>query len=527
MPPAFDPDLLAQLPPALRAAVEAQVQALAEENVELRTRNARLEHLVRELQRARFGPRSEKLQPDQLELTFEDIEVALATATAEDDAAASARSGERPARTPRGPRRLPKDLPREERVLEPGDLTCRCGCGEMVRIGEDRSERLDVTPAQFRLIVTIRPRYACPKGRAGIRQAPPAPALIEGGLPTEALLAHVAVAKFADHLPLYRQSQIMARHGIEIDRSTLADWMGKVSFHIAPIVERMAVLLKRSGKLFADETTMPVLDPGAGKTKKGFIWAMLRDDRPWGGSDPPAVVFTYAPGRAGIHAEEMLREFEGILQVDGYHGYNRLADGRRAEGGRLQLAFCWAHARRKLIEARPSAGSAFVDEALRRIAELYAIEKEIRGQSPDARRAVRRERSAPLLDDMHLWLTREAARLSKKSDLGMAAAYLLAHWPGLVLFPGDGRIEMDSNLIENRIRPLTLGRKNALFAGHDEGGRSWARFASVIGTCRLNGVEPYAWMRASLEAIAAGHSKSDIDALLPWNFPETAIKAAA
>lgn len=517
MSSALDPDLLAQLPPALRAAVEAEMQALTAENAKLKARAARLEHLVRELQRARFGPRSEKLSPDQLELAFEDLEVALATATQEHDAAAAARTGERPAPAPavRGPRQLPRDLPREERLLEPGDLACPCGCGPMVRIGEDRSERLDVTPAQFRVIVTIRPRYACPGGRAGIRQAPPAPALIEGGLATEALLAHVAVAKFTDHLPLYRQSQMMARHGITVDRSTLADWMGKVSFHIAPIVERMAVLLKGSGKLFADETTLPVLDPGRGKTKTGFLWAMLRDDRPWGGADPPAVVFTYAPGRGGIHAEAMLKGFEGVLQVDGYQGYNRLADGRRAEGGPLQLAFCWAHARRKLIEARPKAGSAFVDEALRRIAELYAIERDIRGQCPETRRLTRQARSLPLLSGMHPWLQGQAARLSKKSDLGQAAAYLLQHWPGLILFAGDGRIEMDSNPVENAIRPLALGRKNALFAGHDEGAQAWARFASVIGTCKLNGVEPYAWLKATLEAIAAGHPQADIDKLMP------------
>ena len=320
----------------------------------------------------------------------------------------------------------------------------------------------------------------------------------------------------------------MARQGIEIDRSTLADWMGKVSFHIAPIVDRMAAMLKRSGKLFADETTMPVLAPSTGKTKKGFIWAMLRDDRPWGGADPPGVVFTYAPGRAGIHAETMLKGFEGVLQVDGYTGYNRLADGRRAEGGRVQLAFCWAHARRKLIDARPAAGSSFVDEALRpRIAELYVLEKEVRGQSPETRLAARQERSVPLLTAMHAWLLQQAARLPAKSNLGMAAAYVIEHWPGLILFAGDGRIEMDSNLIENRIRPLTLGRKNALFAGHDEGGQSWARFASVIGTCKLNDVEPYAWLKATLEAIAAGHPNSEIDALLPWSFPKAAIKTAA
>ena len=261
-------------------------------------------------------------------------------------------------------------------------------------------------------------------------------------------------------MPGVAVADVARKHGTT--RWQIYDWRkqickGKVSFHIAPIVDRMAVLLKRSGKLFADETTMPVLDPGAGKTKKGFIWAMLRDDRPWGGSDPPGVVFTYAPGRAGIHAEEMLKGFEGVLQVDGYQGYNRLADGRRAEGGRVQLAFCWAHARRKLIEARPSAGSPFVDEALRRIAEFYAIEKEIRGQGPEARRAVRQERSKPFLEAMHPWLVQQAARLSKKSDLGMAAAYVLDHWPGLVLFADDGRIEMDSNLVENRIRPLTMG----------------------------------------------------------------------
>lgn len=350
----LDPSLLDQLRPALRAALEAQLETalkaeaelrrhLKAENADLREHNDRLEHLVRELQRARFGPRSEQLHPDQMEWAFEDIEVAIAAATEEHDAAARARAGKRPVRQARGPRRLPKDLPREERVIEPEDLSCPCGCGLMVRIGEERSERLDVIPAQFRVLETIRPRYACPKGRGGVVQAKAAPALIEGGLPTEALLAHIAISKFSEHLPLYRQAQVMARQGIEIDRSTLADWMGKVAFHLRPIVARMAEHMKGAGKLFADETTLPVLNPGAGKTKTGYLWAMVRDDRPWGGAAPPAVVFTYAPGRGGAHAEDMLRGFEGILQVDGYKGYDRLADGRRAEGGALKLAFCWAH----------------------------------------------------------------------------------------------------------------------------------------------------------------------------------------
>ncbi|GAA0307185.1 IS66 family transposase [Rhodovulum tesquicola] len=538
MSSALDPDLLARLPPDLRAAVEAQMrkaltaeaelrQHLEAENADLRALNERLEHLVRELQRARFGPRSEKLHPDQMELAFEDIEVAIAAATEEHDTAAEARTGTRPPRKARGPRSLPKDLPREERIIAPEDLNCPCGCGQMVQIGEDRSERLDLTPAQFRVLVTIRPRYACPRGRSGVVQAKAPPALIEGGLPTEALLAHVAVSKFSEHLPLYRQSQVMARHGIEIDRSTLADWMGKVAFHLRPIVDRIAEHMKGSGKLFADETPLPVLNPGAGKTKTGFLWVMARDDRPWGGTAPPAVVFTYAPGRGGAHAEDMLKGFEGILQVDGYKGYDRLADGRRAEGAPLTLAFCWAHVRRKLIDARPKAGSPLVDEALKRIAALYAIEKDIRGQPPEERRAVRQARAVPLLENLHEWLKQQAARISTKSDLGRALAYALEHWDGLVLFTRDGRVEMDSNPVENRIRPVTLGRKNALFAGHDEGGRSWARFASVIETCKLNGVEPYAWLKATLEAIAAGHPNSDIDALLPWHFGKAAIKAAA
>lgn len=531
----FDPALPAQLPAPLRMAVEAQMQALAIEqaarqhlaaenadlrasNAELKAMNARLEQLARELHRARFGPRSEKLHPDQLELAFEDLEVAIAEATETHNAAVAARTGQRLARTPRGPRSLPKDLPREERLILPASLVCPCGCGEMVRIGEDRSERLDVTPAQFRVIVTIRPRYACPKGRTGVVQAKAPAALIEGGLPTEALLAHVLVSKYSEHLPLYRQAQVMARHGIGIDRSTLSDWVGKAAFHLGPVVARTAELLKRSAILFADEATAPVLDPGRGKTKTGYVWAMLRDDRSWGGDDPPGVVFTYAPGRGGIHAEEMLRGFEGILQVDGYAGYNRLADGRRADGPPLQLAYCWAHARRDLIDAKPKVGSPVVDEALLRIAALYGIEGEIRGTSHEHRRAVRQARSLPLLQDLHTWLSEQAARLSKKSELGKALAYLLARWTGLTVFTEGGRVEMDSNLVENQIRPLTLNRKNALFAGHDEGGSAWGRIASLIETCKINGIEPFAYLKATLTAIANGYPQSRIDDLLPWNF---------
>lgn len=539
----IDPSLLETLPAELRETVEAQIAALAAEraarlhldaeNADLRTRNAelaalnaRLEHLAKEMKRARFGPRSEKLDADQLELTFEDLEAAMAEAQEEHDTATVARTRSRPVCKARTSRALPKELPREERVIEPESLTCLCGCGDMVRIGEDRSERLEITPAQFRVLVTVRPRYACPKGRAGVVQEKAPPALIEGGLPTEATIAHVLVSKYSEHLPLYRQAQVMARHGLSIDRSTLAEWVGRAAFHLAPVVDRMATLLKQSGKLFMDETTAPVLDPGRGRTKTGYLWAMLRDDRPWGGGDPPGVVFTYAPGRGGAHAERMLKGFEGVLQVDGYGGYNRLGDDRREHGAPLKLAYCWAHARREIIKATPKAGSPIAEEALKRIAALYGIEKDIRGQGPERRRAVRQEQSVPLLDELKAWLCAQAARLSRKSEMGKAIAYILTRWQGLSLFAGDGGVEMDSNLVENQIRPLALGRKNALFAGHDEGAQNWARIASLIATCKMNGVEPFAYMRATLEAIASGHPNAELDDLLPWAFPKTAVKAA-
>jgi transposase len=525
------PDLpdLDPLPPDIRAVVERQMAALAaeraarlhleSENEELKAHNTRLQHLVRELERARYGRRSEKLDPDQLELSLEDIEVGVGEAREAEEARAAARGGQKSAaRPPSRTRSLPAALPRIERVIEPDGIRCPCGCGDMVRIGEDRSERLDIVPAQLRVIVTIRPRYACPKSRAGIVQAKAPAHLLEGALPTEALLAHVIVAKFSEHLPLYRQAQVFARHGLALDRSTLADWVGRASWHLAPVVDRMAAHLKRSGKLFMDETVAPVLDPGRGRTKTGYLWALARDDRGWGGSDPPGVVFTYAPGRGGAHAEEILDGFDGILQVDGYAGYRRLADERRRGGEPLLLAHCWAHARREVIKATPKSGSPVAEEILRRIAALYAVEADLRGQDPGARRAGRQERSRPLVDELGAWLCAQRERLSRRSPMGEAIAYVLAHWDGLRRFLDDGRIEMDSNPVENAIRPLALTRKNALFAGHDEGGRSWARLASLIGTCKMNGIEPYAYIRDTLAAIAAGHPQSRLDDLLPWKF---------
>lgn len=325
-------------------------------------------------------------------------------------------------------------------------------------------------------------------------------------------------AKYADHLPLYRQSQILARSGIELHRSTLADWVGTAAFHLGPVVDRLAEHLKTSTKLFMDETTAPVLDPGRGQTKTGYLWALARDDRSWGGADPPGVIFTYAPDRAGENAERILQGFDGILQLDGYTGYNRLTRPSRTGGAPIIVAHCWAHARRKLKEIFDRDSSEIADEGLRRIAELYRIEAEIRGMGPGQRLSARQVRSVPLVAAFGEWLQLQCRRVSMKSRLGEKLAYIHRHWDGLQTFLHDGRVEIDSNSVENLIRPIALTRKNALFAGHDEGGRSWARIASLIATAKINGIEPFAYLKATLEAVAAGHPQARIDDLLPWNF---------
>ena len=332
---------------------------------------------------------------------------------------------------------------------------------------------------------------------------------------------HVTVSKYADHLPLYRQCQIFSRGGVNLDRSTLATWCGITAYHLAPVVDRMLVHLKRSTRLFMDETRAPVLDPGAGKTKTGYLWALTRDDRGWSGDDPPAVVFTYAPGRSGSHAMDILAGFNGILQVDGYAGYDALAEPRRVGGTPLTLAYCWAHARRKLHDIYQKDGSEIAAEGLRRIAQIYKIEAGIRGHAPESRLAIRQAQSAPLIEDFRKWLTHQRTRISAKSRLGEKLGYIHRHWDGLQIFLTDGRVEMDTNPVENTIRPITLNRKNALFAGHDEGGRTWARMASLIETCKLNAVDPYAYLRKTLTAIANKHPKSRIDDLMPWAFQKT------
>jgi hypothetical protein len=342
-------------------------------------------------------------------------------------------------------------------------------------------------------------------------------------LPTEITVAQVLVAKYADHLPLYRQAQIYARQGITLDRSTLADWVGRAAFVLQPVHERLLAALKASSKLFADETTAPVLDPGRGRTKIGQLWAYARDDRPWGSTGPPGVAYVYAPDRTAKQPITHLAGFSGVLQVDGYGGYRALA-----ERNDVQLAFCWSHVRRRYYELAAAGPAPIATEALQRIASLYAIEKEIRGLSAEHRCAVRQERSRPILDELEPWLRAKLALISQKTKLAQAIRYALSRWDGLTRFVDDGRIEIDSNVVERSIRPIALNRKNALFAGSDGGAEHWAVIASLIETCKLNSVDPHAYLSDTLTKIVNGHPNSRIDELLPWAYAkQQPLKAVA
>ena len=488
-----------------------------------RVESERLRQIIKEMQRHRFGRRAETLPADQMLLGLEDVEQAAASDEALADQTAPAERAARAhkRRTNRGS--LPAHLPRVEIVVDINDKTCPCCSGELHRIGEDKSERLDMVPAQFRVLVAIRPKYACRACENGVRQAPAPARLIEGGMPTEATIAQVLVSKYADHLPLYRQAQIYARQGgTDLDRSTLADWVGHAAWHLRPLHERLLVKLKQMPRLFADETTVPVLDPGRGRTKTGQLWAYAADDRPWGGVDPPGVAYVYAPDRKAERPIAHLEGFKGILQVDGYAGYRKLA-----ERGDVRLAFCWSHARRNFYELATPGPAPIASEALQHIAALYAIEKDICGRGADERHNVRQQKSRPLIDAFELWLRAKLALISQKGKLADAIRYALSRWEGLTRFIDDGRIELDNNTVERSIRPIALNRKNALFAGSDGGAEHWATIASLIETCKLNDIDPLAYLTNVLTRIVNGHPNSDIDLLLPWTYRRQDLKAVA
>ena len=503
-------------------------------NIRLETTNARLQEILAEIRRAHFGRKSERISDDQLAFALEGLETSFAKIERHAENADPALKAAA-AKKPRASRSDILDhLPHEDVVIEPDSKICPCCNGELHKIGEDVSKRLDKVPAKVRVIVTHRPKYGCRSCEktgadevAGIIQAPAPPRLIEGGLPTEAFVADVLVSKHADHIPLYRQSQILARSGVIIERSTLAQWVGAGAAELQPLHDYLIRSLKASPRLFCDETRCPVLDPGRGKTKTGFMWALARDDRPWAGggpasgSGPPAVAYTYAPGRGGEHAVKLLAGFTGILQVDGYAVYKQLGAPTRT-GGAVTLAYCWSHLRRKFYTVFVGGNAPIATEALARLKKLYEIETDIRGLPPEVRRNIRQQQSKPIVDALKPWLEATLARVSKGSKLGKAIRYGLRHWDGLCRFLDDGRIEIDSNTVERSIRGLALTRKNALFAGHDEGAKNWAMIASLLETCKLNGVDPLAWLTDVLTKLVNRWPASRIEELMPWSYAKKA-----
>jgi len=494
---------------ALKALLWAREVEVAGLKAQLNTRAAEIEHLklqIAKLRRMQFGRKSEKLdhQIEQLELQLEDLQADDAEAEREMPAADQA-PRKRAARKP-----LPEHLPRDERRYLPPDEACPSCGGKLHQLGEDVAEQLEFVPASFRVIRHVRPKLACGCCDA-IVQAPAPSRPIARGIAGPGLLAHVLVAKFADHLPLYRQSVIYAREGVELDRALLASWVGAASALLRPLVDAIRKHVLAGTKLHADDTPVPVLAPGNGKTKTGRLWTYVRDDRPAGDNTPPAVWFAYSPDRKGIHPQSHLAQFKGVLQADAYAGFNALY-----ENGDIHEAACWAHARRKFYDLHAARPSPLTTEALRRIAELYRIEAEIRGKPPDQRKSVRQTEACPLLDDLERWLRTSLEKLSRKSDTAAAILYALNLWPALTRYCDNGAIEIDNSAAERALRGIAIGRRNYLFAGADSGGERAAAIYSLIGTAKLGGVDPEAWLRHVLANIAE-HPVNRVGDFLPWN----------
>lgn len=451
-----------------------------------------------------FGRSSEKIgqQIEQLELLIEELETEQPVTPVRPEREVEAK--------PAPQRRVIPDHVARESVIHDTGCTCPdCG-GTLQHLGEDVSEVLDYVPGHWKVIRHVRPRSLCGACQTIHQVAAPARP-IERGMAGAGLLAHVLVSKYADYLPLYRQAEIYARDGIEIDRSTLADWVGGCSALLAPLVGRIGQHVLAGSKLHADDTPVPVRSPGLGKTKTGRLWTYVRDDRPAASDDPPAVLFRYSPDRKGEHPRRHLQAFKGTLQADAYASFHHLYGS-----GDIREAACWAHARRKLYDIHQANGSPIAKGALDRIAQLYTIESTIRGKPPDERRAARQLQTAPLLDALKASLSEAVRKLSAKSDLAAAVQYALSRWPALTRFYDDGTIEIDNNAAERALRAVALGRKNYLFAGSDAGGERAANLYTLIGTAKLNELDPEAYLRDVLGRIAQ-HPINRIDELLPGN----------
>ena len=506
----LDRGLLEALVIAQQENMLAKDEAIVAHQEKLHSRDNEIEHLklvITKLRRMLFGAKSEKVtrEIEQLELKLEELEAGRA------ERVSAAIKTDTPSRNKPARRPLPEHLPREVHTHLPAEEACPdCG-GELRKLGEDVSEILERIPPSYKVIRHVRLKMACTKCDV-IVQAPAPSRPIERGLAGPALLAHVLVAKYADHLPLYRQSGIFSRDGIDLDRSTLADWVGGASHLLSPLIDQIHRHVMAGSKLHADDTPVPVLAPGMGKTKIARLWTYVRDDRPAGLDVPPAVWFAYSEDRKGEHPRQHLSKFVGILQADGYAGFHHLY-----EGGRIVEAACWAHVRRKFYDIQVANGSLIAAEAIQRIGALYDIEREIRGRPPNLRREIRQSHSLPLVEELHRWFNKTLAGLSRKSDTAGSVRYALSRWRALTRYLNDGQIELDNSAAERALRAVALGRKNFLFAGSDSGGQRAACLYSLLGTAKLNGLDPELYLREILGRIGE-HPINRITELLPWNF---------
>ena len=501
---------------------EARVQDLARINADAEERIKNLTSILKIFSRARFGRKSEKLRrialtdEQQAEL-FDDI----ATGIAELEALVKkAAKGNTAKRAPRPRKAFPAHLERIEQTIEPEVLPEHEGKTKVL-IRVETSERLDVVRAKFRVLVTHRPIYAF-KGEDGVIQAPAPAHIIDGGIPTEALLAQVAVSKYADGLPLYRQEAIYARDKVEISRGLMAQWMGAVGFELIIISDYIFDQIRRAQRIFADETTLPTLTPGTGKARKCYLWAYAVDNRSFGGSGPIMVAFRFEDSRAGDCVANHLDGYNGIVQVDGYTAYNSIARKADANDGAI-LAGCWAHLRRKFYDLHVSQALPVATDTVERMRELWRIEDEIRGQAPELRAKARQENSVRIVADLFKLWEATLPRISGKSKLAEVIRYAIKRRAAFEVFLNDGLADIDSNVVERAIRPQTITRKNSLFAGSDGGGRTWATIATVLQTCRMNDVDPQAWLTQTLERLANGWPLSQLEELMPWNFKANGV----